>query len=426
MPSSRRTSERFLQLQDHVTSLPTEIVPATSTTRPAAVVPGRRSTRSARAAVVGLLLVFALSPAAPSVLAGRSSGSIAAGAPLAATTLPERLSDQEFWNLISDVSEPGGYFRITDNYTSNEREVGQLATMLRDTGVQGGVYLGVGPEQNLSYIAAIRPAMAFVIDIRRQAVMQHLLFKGVFELSADRADFISLLFSKPRPAGLTSTTPIQQIWSAYEMVATDQTAADAAYARIMQHLTRTHGFALTADEAFKLEAVFHAFLQYGPAISTRGSSAGQRGIGNNMTFADLTGWSFDAAGQPQSFLSTEENFSYVKSLEERNLVVPVSGDFGGSKAIRAIGAYVRAQGGVVSAFYLSNVEQYLFQDRKDRAFYDNVAALPTTEKSVFIRPYSLRVRVRGDSRPLCAIDEFLDSVRAGRVSSNNDALACAY
>jgi len=105
--------------------------------------------------------------------------------------------------------------------------------------------------------------------------------------------------------------------------------------------------------------------------------------------------------------------------------VPVSGDFAGPKAIRAIGAYLSARGGTVSAFYLSNVEQYLFQDRKDRAFYDNVATLPTTDKSVFIRPYSMRVRVSGNSHPLCTIDDFLGGVRAGRVSSNNDALACA-
>jgi len=94
--------------------------------------------------------------------------------------LPDRLSDDEFWKTISDISEPGGYFRITDNFTSNEREVGQLSTMLREAGIKGGVYIGVGPEQNFSYIAAIRPAMAFVIDIRRQAVMQHLMFKAIF------------------------------------------------------------------------------------------------------------------------------------------------------------------------------------------------------------------------------------------------------
>ena len=126
--------------------------------------------------------------------------------------LPARLSDAEFWKLVTDVSEPGGYFRITDNYTSNEREVGQVATMLRDGNVKGGVFLGVGPEQNFSYIAAIRPAMAFVIDIRRQAVMQHLMFKAVFEMAPERADFIATLFSKPRPAGLSTDTPIQKIW----------------------------------------------------------------------------------------------------------------------------------------------------------------------------------------------------------------------
>ena len=85
----------------------------------------------------------------------------AQAAPHAAVSpLPERLSDADFWRLVSDISEPGGYFRIVDNFTSNESEIGGLFTRLRTTGVQGGVYLGVGPEQNLTYIAAIRPAMS--------------------------------------------------------------------------------------------------------------------------------------------------------------------------------------------------------------------------------------------------------------------------
>ena len=138
-----------------------------------------------------------------------------AGPVAAPAALPERLSDAEFWKIVTDFSEPGGYFRITDNFTSNEREIGVLFTMLRAANVKGGVYMGVGPEQNLTYIAAIRPAMAFIVDIRRQAVMQHLMFKAVFEMSKDRADFISLLFSKPRPAALDSTTPIQKIWDAF-------------------------------------------------------------------------------------------------------------------------------------------------------------------------------------------------------------------
>jgi hypothetical protein len=206
--------------------------------------------------------------------------------------LPARLSDTDFWALEQDISEPGGYFQITDNYTSNEAEVGELFTLLRDTGVQGGVYLGVGPEQNLSYIAAIHPAMAFICDIRRQAVMQHLMFKAMFELSKDRADFISILFSKPRPDGIDSTTPIQQIWRAYAQVATSAEAITSNAARVTERLTKTHGFSFTPDESAQLAGVLDAFASIGPQISTRGGPGG-RGGGNGGTFMDLTGWSTD-------------------------------------------------------------------------------------------------------------------------------------
>jgi hypothetical protein len=291
--------------------------------------------------------------------------------------------------------------------------------MLRDTGVKGGVYMGVGPEQNFSYIAAIRPAMAFVVDIRRQAVVQHLMFKAIFEMAADRADFISLLFSKPRPAGLDGGTPIQKIWEAFTPVATDAPMGRATYNRLTELLFKTHGITLTEEESTQMRQVFDAFQVYGPSISTRGGGGGG---GNTLTFADLTGWAVDAAGAPQSFLSTDDNYKFVKSLQEKNLVVPASGDFGGPKTIRAIGAYLRERGGTVSAFYLSNVEQYLFIDGKQKAFYDNVATLPTNDKSVFIRPYSLRGRV---AQALCPIGPFVAAFNAGHVFGNNDALACA-
>jgi hypothetical protein len=377
--------------------------------------------RTLRAAATAILIVYGASPATrPPTLA-------AAAAPLQAAvpSLPERLSDAEFWSLVSDISEPGGFFRIVDNFTSNELEVGRVFTMLRERGVAGGVYLGVGPEQNLTYIAAIRPAMAFVVDIRRQAVMQHMLFKAAFELAKDRADFISLLFSKPRPASLDATTSIQRMWNAYASVPSDRDLAAKNAVRLVDHLTRTHHFTFTAAESAQLESVRAAFVLFGPDISTRGWGGVGRagGYGGGGTFADLTGWAYDDGGDPQSFLSAEENFRFVKALHEKNLLVPISGDFGGPKAIRAIGTYLQKHGAIVSAFYLSNVEQYLFQDSKERAFYDNVATLPVNDTSVFIRPYSLR-RESWAAEPLCPIAGFIREVRGGRISSNGDALAC--
>lgn len=342
-----------------------------------------------------------------------------------ASSLPDQLSDADFWSLERQISEPGGYFQITDNFTSNEPEIGRIFTMLRERGVQGGVYLGVGPEQNLTYIAALRPAMAFLIDIRRQAAIQHLMFKAMFELSRDRADFISLLFSKPRPPALDQTTPIQRIWEAYASVATDQAAAAANAARIDAHLAKRHGFTLTPDDSAQLTSVINAFVQFGPGISTRGGTGGRlQFIANGGTFADLTGWSLDAAGQPQSFLSTEENFQFVKALHQKNLIVPVTGDFSGPRTIRAIGAYLRQRGGTLNAFYLSNVERYLFQDGKQKAFFDNVATLPASDASVFIRPYALRQRIGATPEPLCGVAGFLRAAAAGRIGTNDDALAC--
>lgn len=377
------------------------------------------SNRSVRAAHLVLLVLLAAPLAThPAAVAA----SHAAQSPATAGPLPTKLGDDEYWKLLNDISEPDGYFRITDNYTSNETEIGRIVGMLRDAGVTGGVYLGVGPEQNLTYIAATRPVMAFIVDIRRQAVVQHLMFKALFELSRDRADFLSLLFSLPRPANLGASTPIEKIWEAY--LAVNQPDLEfklKTHARMVAHLTKTRGFALTPVELDKLDAVFDAFTGYGPGISTRGSAMGRGG--NTATFADLTGFSYDAANRPQSFLSTEENFRYVKSLHERNLIVPVSGDFAGPRAIRAIGAYLRGRGATVSAFYVSNVEQYLFQEGKNQAFYDNVATLPLTPASVFIRPYSLR-RGGGPTQSLCAIVPFLAAARAGRIYSNNEALSC--
>src|SRR5205085_5937479 len=168
---------------------------------------------------------------------------------------------------------------------------------------------------------------------------------------------------------------------------------------------------------------FDAFYYYGPSIATRGLANGRGG-----DFTDLTGFSNDQSGQPRSFLSSEDNYRYIKTLHEKNLIVPVSGDFGGPKAIRAIGSYLAEHAGTVSAFYVSNVEQYLFQDGKAQAFYDNVATLPVDSMGVFIRPYSMRRGFNdggGTTQSLCPIGRFIVAARAGKVISNNTALACA-
>src|SRR5512136_636160 len=115
----------------------------------------------------------------------------------AAAAFPqERLSAAEYSRLIRDLSEEGGYF-FSDNFTSNEDSYLTVVDKLKELGVSGGAYVGVGPEQNFTYIAKVRPRIAFIVDIRRQAMIQHLMFKAIFQLAPTRVEFLAILLSKP-------------------------------------------------------------------------------------------------------------------------------------------------------------------------------------------------------------------------------------
>jgi hypothetical protein len=353
--------------------------------------------------------------------------------------LPDSLSDAEFWSLVTTFSEPGGSFQ-SDNFTSNEINFPTIAASLADSGPHGGAYIGVGPEQNFHYIAAIRPKIAFQLDIRRQAIVQHLMYKAIFELSADRAGFISLLFSMPRPAGIDTIQSIDKIWYAHRLTRGDSALFTANFPRIRDHLIRTHGFALTADDTASLGLVYRAFFRTGPSISYSGMST-------TVNFLLLTA-ALDQTLTPRSFLASEETYAFIKRMHERNLIVPVVGDFAGPHAVRSVANYLQTHGTRVSAFYVSNVESYLFRNGVWRDFYANVATLPLDSTSVFIRPYGpigragrAMIVIDGVARggnavsiaagsgsltleALCPIQAFLRAYNAGRVLAYADARRC--
>src|SRR6266704_2668747 len=125
------------------------------------------------------------------------------GGRASARPIPARLTDEQFWKLSNGFSEQDGIFR-SDNLLSNELAFQYVIPELVEQAKQGRVYMGVGPEQNFTYIAALRPAMAFIVDIRHGNLDVHLLYKALFELSKDRAEFVARLFSRKRPSGLTT------------------------------------------------------------------------------------------------------------------------------------------------------------------------------------------------------------------------------
>jgi hypothetical protein len=295
--------------------------------------------------------------------------------------LPARLTDSEFWTLIGDLSEPGGTFR-SDNLLSNEARFQFILPELGEITRPGGAYMGVGPEQNFTYIAAVKPAIAFIVDIRRGNLDLHLMYKALFELSADRAEFVSRLFSRKRPAGLRPGSTATQIFSAYREIEPSEDLYERNLKDIQHQLVSKHGFALTADDVTRIESIYTAFFRFGPSIQY--SSNEGLGATYQPTYVDLM-LATDINGRPRGYLTSEPAFAYVKDLESRNLVVPVVGNFSGPKAIRAVGMYLRQRESTVSVFYLSNVEQYLRLQRTWNTFCANVAALPLDDESTFVR-----------------------------------------
>src|SRR5438309_8173217 len=173
----------------------------------------------------------------------------------AAQALPSRLTDQEFWKLVTEVSETNGFFR-SDNLLSNEVWLQYVIPDVLRTVKPGRVYMGVGPEQNFTYIAAVRPRMAFIVDVRRGNRDLHLMYKSLLELSADRADFVSRLFSKKRPDGLTKRSSISEIFDGYWYVDTSEAFYNENLAAIRELLVRKHGFALSEDDLKGIEYVY--------------------------------------------------------------------------------------------------------------------------------------------------------------------------
>jgi hypothetical protein len=297
--------------------------------------------------------------------------------------VPDRLSNQDFWKLASAFSESNGGFR-SDNLLSNEGFLQYVIPDLLRIARPGRAYLGVGPEQNFTYIAALKPSVAFIIDIRRGNLDLHLMYKALFELSDDRVEFVSRLFSRKRPDGLNRSSTPQQIFEAFARAEPSEALYRDNLKAIEHQLVDVHRLALLPDDVSGdrgIEYVYRTFFTFGPAIQY--SSSGGFGGRYQPSYADLMS-ATDGNGESRSFLATEDRFAQLKEMESRNLIVPVVGNFAGPKAIRAVAAYLKEHHTLVSAFYLSNVEQYLRMDGLWADFCANAATLPVDETSLFI------------------------------------------
>jgi hypothetical protein len=294
---------------------------------------------------------------------------------------PAPIDDRTFRAMTQGFSEPDGTYAPkggyrSDNLVSNERSLQSVLPALRERR-RAGAYLGVGPEQNFTYVVALEPSIAFVVDIRRENQLLHFMYKALAEESRDRADFLSRLFGRSRPPGLDRDAPVDVLFDALERQPRSAPLAQETFSALVARLKETHGFPLSADDVAGLSALYQKFGEGGPRM---GWDTGGSWI---PSYAELMAET-DPDGVGRSYLASEEAYAVFRRYQVRNRIVPIVGDFGGETAMRSIGRYLQEQSMVVAVFYTSNVESYLPGRAYDQ-YVRNVASLPADEGSTVVR-----------------------------------------
>jgi hypothetical protein len=304
----------------------------------------------------------------------------------------EPIPAAEFSKIIESFSEEEGYF-LSDNLISNEDGYLAILTKMRELKVSGGAYIGVGPEQNFTYIARIRPSIAFLVDIRRQAMIQHLMYKALFRISANRAQFLSRLLGR-RLTGKEAPgadADLDRLLEYFESAPPDAGYCTSTLSEIGRTIRSQFLFPLSKEDHHSLAIITGHFCAEGIGISFKFRSPRRGGFGM-PTLRDLLEQP-DPDGKPGNFLSSNEDYQFIRSLHEKNRIIPVVGDFAGPKTLKAIAGYLRDHSCSVSVFYTSNVEMYLFQSGSFDAFVRNVQALPAAPGGLFIRAANSRGRL---------------------------------
>lgn len=294
---------------------------------------------------------------------------------------------------VARLSEPGGFFD-SDNLISNETSYLHVVPRLQQLGVRGGAYVGVGPDQNYSYIATIRPVVAYIIDVRRDNMLQHLTYKALFARSLNRVEYLSRWLGRPVPRNSAqwSQRSIDDILTYVDTVTVDDVGA-ARERREVLLLIEGYGIPLTAADRATLNRYLATFASQ--SLNLRFESIGR---GNAAQYPTLRRIILETDGTEKrvGYLVNETDWQFVKQMHADNRIIPVVGDLGGTRAMRALGDEMRQRNVKLTAFYTSNAEQYVWSDGGFGRLAESVLQWPADSVAVIIRS----IFNRGGSHPM--------------------------
>jgi hypothetical protein len=307
----------------------------------------------------------------------------------------QAMSDRQLGELIESLSEPTGEFP-SDNFVSNEASYLDVASALRSESLRGRGYVGVGPEQNLTYVALLQPAIAYIVDIRRQNMLEHLALRSCLESADNRVQFVAALTSRKVPDGLaerSAAAPFDEIAIAFATASPSVELRDRA-AEQTTALAGRLGLRVSQADRRAIHKTFDAFYSKGLGLTYSMQGSGRRypSLGETLSMRD-------SSGAASSFLGSEASYLQVRAMVLGNRVVPLVGDFVGKRTLAGVARDMRSRGLLLGVFYTSNVEQYLFAGAGYGPFVANVRSFPTDRSSAFVRVWFDQGRRHPRQRP---------------------------
>ncbi len=270
---------------------------------------------------------------------------------------------------------------ISDNVVSNETSLLQPAQAL--AALRGGVYIGVGPEQNYTYIALSRPELAVIVDLRRDNALLHLLYKALFDVAASRLEFLCLLLGRPyNPAFEPETdSHAKALIAAAQGIAPSRDWFDRQHARLIDRVN-SYGLGLSESDIARVGRIHELFFERQLELRFELHKANGRkypSLQRLLTLRSRTGVG--------TFLDDRESFQFVQQLHRQHRIVPLVGDVSAPQPLGAVADELRRRKLELSALYISNVEQYLIGQPSFRGWLDNLHQLPHDHGSILLRCY---------------------------------------
>src|SRR5690606_4706288 len=282
------------------------------------------------------------------------------------------------------LSEPGGYFD-TDNLISNEASYQHIIPAVRRHVPKGAAYIGVGPDQHFTYILHTLPSVAFILDIREDNRLLMLYYKVLFEESPTRRDLIGKLLGRAT-SGIAppANAELPELLDQIQQVPTDIDFFEEQFQRNWTVLEEKAGRLLKSGDKTKLYRMARTFFEENLRLKFR--SFGRPPRPHYPSLKDLL-LETDRTGLRRHYLNREEDYQFLRKLQMDNRIIPVVGDIAGPWAMERIGQFLRRRELKLGAFYLSNVEFYLFNSGRFARFAQNYQQLPLHSEGLILRSY---------------------------------------